>query len=192
MVNVRLFGYAIRGHPFPMPHNITIAFGVEGAWIARHKGQPLDYAINLPLDTTLQALDQWLSFPEANPHTYTKSSSLPANARSVFFDPNTGKLVIHHPVKSACQEFDPASEESMAKFVRTLKALSETYTRTPAPELPFAHPRSTLPNIQVFSNPAPARGYVGQGRIKPPKTPKGPVASIADIDAAFAELFNLD
>lgn len=110
-----------------MTYKISIAIGSEGSWISLLNGSADQPAINLPNLHTLETLGEWLKNPDSFPATYWKDAELPAANREIYFDMATGKLVLHHPVKSACQFFDPSSEESLAKLVRVLKSLAEKH-----------------------------------------------------------------
>lgn len=110
-----------------MTYTISIAIGPEGAWLSRLNGGPEEECIRLSTQHTLETLGEWLKNPDSFPDTYSKPASLPAHHKQIYFDTDTGKLVLHHPVKSACQFFDPTNEESLSKLVRTLKRFAERY-----------------------------------------------------------------
>lgn len=110
-----------------MSFTVSVAIGAEGAWLSKLNGGPEETCIQLGAQHTLETLGEWLRNPDSFPNTYYKPASLPAHFKQIYFCTESGKLVLHHPVKSACQFFDPSSEESLAKLVRTLKKFAERY-----------------------------------------------------------------
>jgi hypothetical protein len=152
-----------------MSYTVSVAIGAEGAWLSKLNGGPEELCIQLGSQHTLETLGEWLRNPDSFPNTYAKPASLPAHHKQIYFCTDTGKLVLHHPVKSACQFFDPSSEESLAKLVRTLKKFAERYdyeAQKEKQELPLPT-EEQMANRTIYSKVMSAEGIE---RYKAPRS----------------------
>lgn len=152
-----------------MSYPIIIAVGKNSVSIIRQGGDERA-RIELSPIHTLETLGQWLANPESFPETWWSKDGEPSSARTISFDHDRGKLILHHPVKN--EEFDPNDDEALAKMVRKLKRLSMTGTKNPTaplfhPELPTVTKEDMETKRTVFTNPATPDG-LGKS-YKPPK-----------------------